>query len=397
VASLPDRRRLNVLLGVFAAVSLAGYLTVRALAHPSMIDMIVYRAEGRAVLNGKDLYGGGVQVPAKAGNVLPATYPPFAALLFAPMAWLPVGLLKVLVTAANIGLLALVVRLSSRLIGSERETAAAHWAMVAAIAGLGLWFEPVWTTLRYGQINLALLALILYDLTRAPGSRWRGIGIGIAAGIKLTPGVFIIWFLLSGRRREAAISALSALGTMAVGFVLLPHDSTNFWLHKVFDTSQVGQTVITDNQALSGMAARLLHVEKPGAAWAIPAALIAVVGLLLAARIARRGDVALGAMCCAVTGLLISPISWSHHWVWAVPIAMLLLQRAPRPAIAWTVLFCSFLIWAVPHGVSATPPHLNLIQLLLSSLYPLAGLGFLAWAWACTWTASTRAQPLAAS
>jgi alpha-1,2-mannosyltransferase len=392
VASLPDRRRLNVLLGVFAAVSLAGYLTVRAVAHPSMIDMIVYRAEGRAVLNGKDLYGGGVQIPTKAGNILPATYPPFAALLFAPMAWLPVGLLKVLVTAANIALLPLIVHLSARLIEEQRSA-----AMVFAIAALSLWFEPVWTTLRYGQINLALLALILYDLTRAPGSRWRGIGIGIAAGIKLTPGVFIIWFLLSGRRREAAISALSALGTMAVGFVLLPHDSTNFWLHKVFDTSQVGQTVITDNQALSGVIARLLDVEKPGAAWAVLAVAIAVAGLLLAARIAKRGDTALGAMCCAVTGLLISPISWSHHWVWAVPIAMLLLQRAPRLALAWTVLFCSFLIWAVPHGVGATPPHLNVIQLLLSSLYPLAGLGFLAWAWACTWIASTRAQPLAAS
>ncbi|MFL6111252.1 MAG: glycosyltransferase 87 family protein, partial [Catenulispora sp.] len=185
MTALPDRRRLTVLLTAFAAVSLVGYLAVRALAQPSMIDMVVYQAEGKAVLHGRDLYGDGVHIPTAGGNVLPATYPPFAALLFAAISWIPVGALKVLVTAANIVLLGVVAHLAARLVGGrlDRPSGAERWALIAAIAAAGLWFEPVWTTLRYGQINLALCALILFDLTRPPTSRWpRGLGIGLATG-----------------------------------------------------------------------------------------------------------------------------------------------------------------------------------------------------------------------
>ena len=148
-----DRRRLTLLLATAAAVVLAAYLAVRWLAHPTMIDMVVYRREGRAVLNGEDLYGAGVQVASHGGNVLPATYPPFAAMLFAPLAWLPVGAAKVLVTAANIGLVAVVVHLSLELV-EWRPVRAERWAVVAAVSALCLWLEPVWTTLRYGQTLL---------------------------------------------------------------------------------------------------------------------------------------------------------------------------------------------------------------------------------------------------
>lgn len=395
MARLPDRRRLTVLLGVFAALSLAAYLVIRALAHPTMIDMVVYRAEGQAVRHGQDLYAT-VHIGTAGGNPLPATYPPFAALLFAAISWMPVGVLKVVVTAANIALLATVVHLAAKLVGGwmDRPPFAERWALVAAIAGLGLWFEPVWTTLRYGQINLALAALILVDLTRPPVGRWpRGLGIGLATGIKLTPGVFILWFLLAGRRREAMVSALSAAGTMVVGCAVLPHASVKFWLHEVWDTSKVGKTSITDNQSLSGMIARITHIDDPKALWAVAAAIVIAAGLGVAAQNSKRGDDALGAIACAVTGLLISPISWSHHWVWAVPVAMLLAVRAPKAAVAWCAVFLSFLIWAVPHKVSGPSPALNPLQMLLSSLYPLAGLAFLVWAW----RESTRAQPVEAS
>lgn len=396
MTALPDRRRLTVLLTAFAAASLVGYLAVRALAQPSMIDMVVYRAEGRAVLHGRDLYGAGVRIATSGGNTLPATYPPFAALLFATISWVPVGVLKVLVTAADIVLLGVVVHLAARLVGGwlDRPSFTERWALAAAIAAAGLWFEPVWTTLRYGQINLALCALILVDLTRPPASRWpRGLGIGLATGIKLTPGIFILWFLLSGRRRETATAVLSAAGTIALGFVLLPHASTKFWLHKVFETDAVGKTYITDNQSLSGMLARVTHIDDPKALWAVAALIVVAVGLWTAAHISKRGDTALGALTCAVTGLLVSPISWSHHWVWAVPAAMLLAVRAPRAAVAWCAVFLSFLIWAVPHKVTGPSPALNPLQMLLSALYPLAGLAFLAWAG----RESTRAQPVEGS
>lgn len=400
MARLLDRQDLSersrtALLGVFAALSLAAYLVIRTLAHPTMIDMVVYRAEGQAVLHGHDLYST-VAIPTAAGNQLPATYPPFAAMLFAAISWMPVGVLKVVVTAANIALLATVVHLAARLVGGwmDRPPFAERWALIAAITGLGLWFEPVWTTLRYGQINLALVALILFDLTRPATSKWpRGLGIGLATGIKLTPGVFILWFLLAGRRRDAVVSALSAAGTMAVGFAVLPRASVKFWLHEVWDTSKVGKTYITDNQSMSGMIARITHIDDPKALWAIAAVVVLAAGLWIAARHSQHGDDAVGALTCAVTGLLISPISWSHHWVWAVPVAMLLAVRAPRVAVAWCAVFLSFLIWAVPHQVLGPSPALNPLQMLLSSLYPLAGVAFVVWAW----RESTRAQPVSAA
>ena len=154
-----DRRRLGVLFGVAAVVLVGGSLTVRYFAKPTMIDMIVYQAEGRAVLDGEALYGEAVRVGTAGGNQLPATYPPFAALLFAPLAWFSRSVLMFLVTTANILLLGSVVHLSAELVGGrlDRPRVAPRWAVVALITGLGLWFEPVWTTLRYGQINLALV------------------------------------------------------------------------------------------------------------------------------------------------------------------------------------------------------------------------------------------------
>ena len=175
---MPTDDSLTVLLGVFAALSLAGYLVIRTLAHPTMIDMVVYRSRGRQCCTATTSTAPVSRSDTAGGNQLPATYPPFAAMLFAAISWIPVGALKVLVTAANIALLALVVHLAAKLVGGwmDRPAFAERWALLAAIAGLGLWFEPVWTTLRYGQINLALAALILFDLTRAAG-RANGRGV----------------------------------------------------------------------------------------------------------------------------------------------------------------------------------------------------------------------------
>ena len=37
-----------------------------------------------------------------------------------------------------------------------------------------------------------------------------------------------------------------------------------------------------------------------------------------------------GWLTCALTGLLVSPISWDHHWVWIVPALALLADAAVR-------------------------------------------------------------------
>ncbi|MEV5981981.1 glycosyltransferase 87 family protein [Streptomyces sp. NPDC052114] len=309
-----------------------------------MADALVYRAEGAAVVHGDDLYGFTV-----TRWELPATYPPFAALLFVPTTWLPLPALKLTFLLGNIALLALLIHLSRTLTG-RLPLRPAH---LCAATALALWLEPVFQTVLFGQINLALACLVLWDLTRPPGTRAgrtraRGVAVGIAAGIKLTPAVFIAYLFLTGRTRDARTATASFAGTVLLGALVLPAASVEFWTRRVFETGRVGKAWIVDNQSLQGLIARVLHTAEPGLAWAAPAALTAVAGLWLARRTAGAEPHAL--LVTAFTALLVSPISWSHHWVWCVPLlALLAAEGRPRLAVAVAALFTARTFWLLPH------------------------------------------------
>ncbi|MDH6121507.1 glycosyltransferase 87 family protein [Kitasatospora sp. GAS204B] len=374
---------------ITAFVSLLAYAVVRHFIGTSMVDMIVYRAEGSAVAHGHDLYA----IRVTKWN-LPATYPPFAAMLFVLTAFLPVPLLRVAVTAGNLGLLALAALLAFRLVGwPKRELRPVG---VVLVAGLGVWLEPVFTTLRYGQINLILICLVLWDLTTPDHRKWKGIGIGIAAGMKLTPGLFAVYLLLTGRVRAAFVAGFTFLATFLIGAAVLPSATWGFWTKYLYDSSRVGKTEIVDNQSLRGVAARFLHHANPGLPATAAAALIAVVGLAIAVW-AYRSDrwlpraEAWGVCCAAVTALLISPISWTHHWIWCLPMLVLLAAEADhersRPAAVrrrrWRVIFwltvagfCSFSMWLVPHK-GITNLQMNLFKQVPAGMYPWIGLCFL--------------------
>ncbi|WHM41331.1 glycosyltransferase 87 family protein [Streptomyces sp. BPTC-684] len=325
-----------------------------------MADALVYRAEGAAVAHGSDLYGFTV-----TRWHLPATYPPFAAILFVPTAWLPVPVLKAAFAVGNALLLALLVRLSCRFARIAPRPA----ALLAATAA-GLWLEPVFQTLLFGQINLALTCLVLWDLTRPPGSLGKGFGVGIAAGIKLTPALFLLYALLKGRRREAGTGAVAFAGTVLLGALVLPGASADFWTRRLFETDRVGKAWIVDNQSLQGLVARLLHTPAPGGVWVAVAAAVAGAGLWTA----RRADDRWGVLVIALTALLVSPISWSHHWVWCVPlIAVLVAEGRVRTAVAVATVFAARTLWLVPHE-GDLDLQLHWWQQPLASPYPLLGL-----------------------
>ncbi|WP_329564525.1 glycosyltransferase 87 family protein [Kitasatospora sp. NBC_01266] len=374
---------------ITAFVSLLAYAVVRHFIGTSMVDMIVYRAEGAAVAHGQDLYG----IRVTQWN-LPATYPPFAAMFFTPTAYLPVPFLRVAVTLGNLGLLGLTALLAFRLVGwPERKLRPVG---VVLVAGLGVWLEPVFTTLRYGQINLLLICLVLWDLTTPDHRKWKGVGIGIAAGMKLTPGLFAVYLLLTGRVRAAFVAGFTFLATFLIGAVALPSATWGFWTKYLYDSSRVGKVFIVDNQSLRGVAARFLRLENPGLPATAAAAVVAVLGLAIAVW-AYRSDrwlpraEAWGVCCTAVTALLISPISWTHHWIWCLPILVLLAAEAhherSRPAAVrrrrWRVIFwmtvvgfCSFSMWLVPHK-GITNLQMNLLKQLPAGMYPWIGLCFL--------------------
>jgi alpha-1,2-mannosyltransferase len=277
------------------------------------------------------------------------------------------------------------VRLSLRLVGHTRVEAV-WW--VAAVA---VWCEPVWTTLRYGQVILLLAVLVLWDLSRRPTDRWAGVGIGLAAAMKLTPALFAVFLLATGivarvrhgdgsrwlRPARGAVVAFS--GVTLLTAAVLPYDSWQFWTRMVFQSGRVGHAEDTANQALRGVLARLLHTPEPGTLWVAVAAVVALGGLTVAVAAELRGRRPWAVTACAVTALLISPVSWSHHWVWCVPVVLLLATRRHRVAALGTLLvFYSYALWRVPHGPSRPELHQSGAELTLSALYGGAGLLFLA-------------------
>ncbi|MFD8819628.1 glycosyltransferase 87 family protein [Streptomyces sp. NPDC059627] len=381
IAFSETRRRVPVALGACLLSFTAFWLAQRA-AHVSMIDLMVYRAEGATVRAGGDLYA----LRTTAAH-LPSTYPPFAALLFTPLTLLDVTGMRTLATAGNLVLLLVFVGLSMRLVGHARVERVL-WVTAAAV-----WCEPVWTTVRYGQVNLLLAVLVLWDLSRRPAehpSRWAGVGVGLAAAVKLTPALFAVFLLVTGLTarlggrdggpwlRHARGAAAAFAGATVLAAAVLPYDSWRIWTGMVFRTGRVGRAEETANQALRGVLARLLHTPDPGGLWAAAAALTAVLGLAVAVTAELRGRRAWAVASCAVTALLISPVSWSHHWVWCVPVVLLLWTRGLRKAAAGTLLvFCSYALWWVPHGPGRPELHQDTVALTLSGLYTVAGVLFL--------------------
>ncbi|WP_455362623.1 glycosyltransferase 87 family protein [Streptomyces sp. SYSU K21746] len=353
------------------AGSLAALAVLCVVQRIPMADTLVYRAEGAAVANGTDLYG----FTVTRWN-LPATYPPFAAILFVPTTWLPVATLKIVFVAGNAALLALLVHLSCRF-----ARIPARPGIVLAGTAVGLWLEPVFQTLLFGQINLALACLVLWDLARVDGALGKGFALGIAAGVKLTPAVFIVYLLLTGRVRAGLTALASFTGTVLLGALVLPGASVDFWTRRIFETDRVGKPWIVDNQSLQGLLARVLHTPEPGLVWPAAAAVTGLAGLWLARRSAvRDGRETWGVLITAFTALLVSPISWSHHWVWCVPLlAVLVAEGYVRTAAAVAVVFTARTFWLVPHR-GDLDLQLPWWQQPLASPYPLiaAGLLFLA-------------------
>jgi alpha-1,2-mannosyltransferase len=208
----------------------------------------------------------------------------------------------------------------------------ARTAATLLTVGIAFWLEPVQRTLYLGQIELAQMALIVWDLCQPDRRWWKGAATGILAGIKLVPLIFIVYLLITRRFRQAAVAAAAFPATVIAGFALLPHQSVQWWLHGYFlkadRTGFVGEMV---NQSLRGMLTRLAGSVVSGQPlWLAAALSTGILGLAAAALLHRAGYTFAGLMVCALTALLISPISWDHHWVWVVPGLTVLIDAAVR-------------------------------------------------------------------
>ena len=227
--------------------------------------------------------------------------------------------------------------------------------------------DPVRETLMFGQVNLLLMALITYDLLVLRG-RWSGFLVGIAAGIKLTPLVFVVLLVLVGRRADALRAVSSFTATVLVGVVLLPGDAAEYWTRALWDAGRVGGIEYIRNQSLNGTLTRLLHHEPSTLLWFAVAAPVGAALLLMATLWWRRGDRDLGVLLAAGAMLMCSPISWDHHFVWAAPLLLVLWRHARLATSPVAALLLVGLRPLVGHGEKS--------ELTWTGLEQVAGNGY---------------------
>jgi alpha-1,2-mannosyltransferase len=343
----PGRWLLLAGLGAFALA--LGLYVIYMVIHPKSftmdpVDLAVYRSGGLIVRHVRPLYNPRLAAPLYDwigyGKLhLPFTYTPFAAIAFALISFVPWWLSQQLSVAVDIIALLTALWLTLGGLGYSRDRTRLGATLLGAAAVF--WTEPVLRTIYLGQVNLVLMALIIWDLCQ-PDTRpttgksrwWKGFGTGVAAGIKLVPLIFIPYLLLARKFRQAAMACAGFAFTVLLGFVILPKDSTKWWFDGLFvQGGRTGFTGWAGNQSLDGLITRLtgsVNGAKP--AWIVAAVLVGAAGVTGAALLDRKGYPVPGLLMAALTGLLVSPISWDHHWVWIAPGALVTAHYAVQAA-----------------------------------------------------------------
>lgn len=353
---------------VFIGVSL--YFVITHTGY-HLIDLSVYRYGGDSLLHGVNPYAG------RASSGLPFTYPPFAAIVFAPISLLPDPVARTLITAAGMACLLAILRMLQRRLRPDVLV----WWPVLLTSSVLVFSEPIRETLRFGQVNLLLTALVMADVW-AFGQRWRGSGIGIAAAMKLTPATGGLYWLAKGNWRGVITSAATFAVTVGLGFLVAPTGSRQYWIDGLaFDASRIGGTAYIGNQSLAGFVIRWGGSPNaaPALRWVL-SGLVLLIALATAWSVVRRpgGEVrALGVIVLA--GLLSSPITWTHHWVWWPVIAAAVWQTGAVGGVSWrrwcrgfvgvfTVVLMLGPIWWMPYG-GDREFHRTLVQAVIGEIY----------------------------
>jgi alpha-1,2-mannosyltransferase len=356
--------RLNSAARAYGPAVLTAALVVYAAAYlrwPNLagqVDLLVYRFGAGQVLAGRDLYTTGL-----TGNphTLLFDYSPFAAVCFLPLALVTPLTAQILGLAANGALVAYVVLRLLRGLGLTAATGL--WGLGALLVGLVAWLDPIRLSLQLGQVNLLILAVVVADLLGPERRRWAGVGIGLVAGIKLTPALFIVYLLFVGRRRAALVASVTFAATVAAGFAVLPRDSAYFWLRRGFDDVVRISSDPVANTSLRGLFVRLHWPLGTATAVALGLGLAA---LAIAAVAWRRGHRVLGVAIVGMASDAVSPFSWSHHWVWLAPLLVHLGHRAFVAGSRWSlaalgVLWVTFAGWFV--SVAGDTPETGLLSI----------------------------------
>jgi hypothetical protein len=380
-------RRRDAVLFLFAAYACAHFLTMRLpwdiLKSPIRgSDLSSYYTAGRLVREGKaaslyavapgdSILGDATSGPYReAGDAAGVTrqhyyiYPPLFALLFIPLGYLSFPAALDLWLGIDLLLLGLFMALYVEVRGDEMTL-----GEVAFMIGISCFeFLPLIWAMAVGQTSLIVLVLLTATLLLWKRGRdvAAGVVLGLAVAIKLTPALLSLFFWWRGRRKIAFASAIVFAATQAVSIAVLGWGvHREFFLNVV--PSMAGGTCYFLNQSLGAFFNRLLthgdvrevQLVQSGAArlLSLAAGLLLLVICAPALRRAARDSVLSDEIQFGVVLLLtlvLSPISWSHHYLLALlPILSLagsLGRRTPPPVPGAVVLGVAYLLIArKPH------------------------------------------------
>ncbi|WP_410811007.1 glycosyltransferase 87 family protein [Micromonospora sp. 067-2] len=342
-------RRVALAWAAFVVVALVSCVLVLRRAD-RLSDLHIYYSALSNLHAGRPLYG------YVADNGGPFTYPPFAALVLGPITVVGEGVVQGLWLVATC---AAVVAIAGT-VGVALTAGRHRRPLVVAVAATVLMLSaPVQSNLRFGQVSIFIVLMALLDGMGVVPPRLRGVLVGVAAAIKLTPLLFVVYFLAIGRYRDAGRAAATFLGCAAIGAIVLPRESWTYWTDAVRQTSRIGNLASLGNQSLHGMLLRIGVDETVlPLLWAGLVALICAAALLRARQLTVQGRPGHGAVLVGCATVAASPVSWTHHQVWPVLAAMLLIgasgvtQRAAGAALLGTMVVS---LGAVLSPVSTRP------------------------------------------
>ena len=328
--TLTTRRRSIVIgaAGICLLVAFASsYAVYRHFGAPrNEYDLKIYFAALNEWRSGGGLYGLVQRDPTNGW--LGFTYPPVAALFMSPMTGLTI---KPVIALSSLAIFGSVVAIA---VLAVRERITARRPQLLFVAGLAtaaaFCLQPISQTLAYGQVNTFLALLVMFDVfvLGRRGSKWAGVGIGLAMAIKLTPAIFLVYLIVSRQWRMLRVAMLTAIAATLVAAVVAPTATWQYFTSLLWDSSRVGVPDNTANQSINGVLARFAAPLAPDKiAWVLGALLILLVGIRRVRQAVVAGDTLLAVTVTGLLGVLISPVSWIHHAVWILPAMVLSISR----------------------------------------------------------------------
>lgn len=360
-------------------------------------------------------------------KMYPFTYPPFGAWALSPLTWFDYEIAAPLMIMAIALQTAVIVALVGRSLGCSWGSAfaIAPWAAILVQQCL----EPFNQSVGFAQVNTAMMALVMIDVAAPPSWKGRGVASGLAAAIKLTPAIAVLIFLLRRQWRSAITMVATSLTVTLLSWIISPSESARFFFDAMWDPQRAGDAYYAGNQNLKGFVARALPENAWSITWAIAVVLALVAAVWLCLRIQAAAtsvvtphviydDAAPDAVATApaapvlpenlatlltaavimTLGLLVSPITWSHHWVWGLASVVALIAVALRlksmalmgTALAQGALFIMAPHWWFPYG-QVNELHWSVVKQLVGSSYTLAAIASgVALAWALPVQATAR-------